>query len=137
MRSTAAILSHPSVLICSDGMLSGRHPRGYGAFPRVLGRYVREKGVVTLEEPIAKMTGRSAGRLGLGDRGVVGPCRKADLVVFDPATIADRGTPADPAQSPVGIDVVIVNGEVDRCLPPVTWCRLPAACCLLRVPVTC
>jgi N-acyl-D-amino-acid deacylase len=108
----AAIFARPTTLICSDGGLSGRHPRGYGAFPRVLARYVREQKILTLEEAIAKMTGRSARRLGLSDRGVVGVGRKADLVVFDPETIADRGTPAEPAQSPVGIDVVLVNGEV-------------------------
>lgn len=108
----AAILASPATLICSDGALSGRHPRGYGAFPRVLARYVREKKVVSLEEGIAKMTGRSAQRLGLTDRGVVAAGRKADLVVFDPDTIADRGTPAEPAQAPVGIDLVVVNGEV-------------------------
>jgi N-acyl-D-amino-acid deacylase len=108
----AAIFATPTTLICSDGGLSGRHPRGYGAFPRVLARYVRENHVVPLEEAIAKMTGRSARRLGLSDRGVVVVGAKADLVVFDPDTIADRGTPAEPAQSPVGIDVVLVNGQV-------------------------
>jgi N-acyl-D-amino-acid deacylase len=107
-----AILAHPQTLICSDGQLAGRHPRGYNAFPRVLGRYVREQKVLTLEEAVAKMTGRSAAQLGLADRGVVAVGRKADLVIFDPATVADRGTPADPAAAPVGIDVVIVNGEV-------------------------
>jgi N-acyl-D-amino-acid deacylase len=108
----STIFTSPATLICSDGGLSGRHPRGYGAFPRVLARYVREKKLVSLEEGIAKMTGRSASRLGLSDRGVVAVGRKADLVVFDPETIADRGTPADPAQAPVGIDVVVVNGQV-------------------------
>lgn len=108
----AAIFANPATLICSDGSLSGRHPRGYGAFPRVLARYVREKQVVSLEEGVAKMTGRPAVRLGLSDRGVVAAGRKADLVVFDPATIADRGTPADPSQAPVGIDVVVVNGQI-------------------------
>ena len=106
------ILAHPQVLVCSDGQLAGRHPRGYGAFPRVLGRYVRERGVVPLETAIAKMTGRSAAVLGMTDRGVLAPGRKADLVIFDPATVADRGTPAEPSLAPVGIDTVIVNGEV-------------------------
>jgi N-acyl-D-amino-acid deacylase len=106
------ILAHPQVLICSDGQLSGRHPRGYGAFPRVLGRYVREQHVVTLEEAIAKMTSRSAAMLGLADRGVVAAGKKADVVIFDPATIADRGTPLEPAQAPVGVDTVIVNGQI-------------------------
>jgi N-acyl-D-amino-acid deacylase len=108
----AAIFASPATLICSDGGLSGRHPRGYGAFPRVLARYVREKKILPLEEAVAKMTGRSAKRLGLTDRGVLAAGHKADLVVFDAETIADRGTPAEPAQAPVGIDVVIVNGQV-------------------------
>jgi N-acyl-D-amino-acid deacylase len=107
-----AILAHPQVLICSDGQLAGRHPRGYGAFPRVLGRYVREQQVITLEEAIAKMTSRPAAMLGLADRGALAPGKKADIVIFDPATIADRGTPLEPAQAPVGVDTVIVNGQV-------------------------
>ena len=107
-----AILAHPQVLICSDGQLKGRHPRGYGAFPRVLGRYVREQKVITLENAVAKMTSRSATMLGLTDRGVVAAGKKADLVIFDPETIADRGTPQDPGQAPVGVDTVIVAGQV-------------------------
>jgi N-acyl-D-amino-acid deacylase len=107
-----AIVRHPLVLVCSDGGLSGRHPRGYGAFPRVLARYVRERKVLSLEEAIAKMSGRSAEFAGLADRGVVAPGRKADLVIFDPDVVADRGTPQDPAQPPVGIRYVIVNGQV-------------------------
>lgn len=107
-----AILAHPQVLICSDGQLSGRHPRGYGAFPRVLARYVREQQVISLEEAIAKMTSRSAAMLGLADRGVVAVGKKADVVIFDAATIADRGTPQEPALAPVGVDTVIVNGQV-------------------------
>jgi N-acyl-D-amino-acid deacylase len=107
-----AIVAHPRVLICSDGMLAGPHPRGYNAFPRVLARYVREQHVVSLEDAIAKMTGRSARRLGLADRGVLAAGRKADVIVFDPDTIADRGTPQNPSQAPVGIDYVVVNGEI-------------------------
>jgi N-acyl-D-amino-acid deacylase len=107
-----AIVAHPRVVICSDGQLSGRHPRGYNAFPRVLARYVRDARVVSLEEAIAKMTGRSAARLGLTDRGIIAVGRKADLVIFDPTAIADRGTPQEPGLSPVGIDTVIVNGTV-------------------------
>jgi len=106
------ILAHPQVLICSDGQLVGKHPRGYGAFPRVLGRYVREQHVITLEDAIAKMTGRAASHAGFADRGLIAVGRKADLVVFDPATINDRGTPASPSASPVGIETVVVNGEV-------------------------
>jgi N-acyl-D-amino-acid deacylase len=105
-------VAHPQVLIGSDGSLSGRHPRNYGAFPRVLARYVREQKVLSLSEGIAKMSGRSAAKLGLIDRGIVAAGTKADLVVFDPAAIADRGTPQDPSQAPVGIRYVIVNGQV-------------------------
>ena len=105
-------VKHPLVLICSDGGLTGRHPRGYGAFPRVLARYVRERGAIPLPEAIAKMTGRSAAQLGMPDRGLVAAGQKADLTIFDPATVQDRGVPGNAAQSPVGIAYVIVNGEV-------------------------
>jgi N-acyl-D-amino-acid deacylase len=105
-------VKHPLVLICSDGSLSGRHPRGYGTFPRVLARYVRELGAVALPDAIAKMTGRSAAQLGVADRGVIAVGKKADLTIFDPATIQDRGVPGNAAQAPVGIEYVIVNGEV-------------------------
>lgn len=108
----AQIFAHPQVLICSDGGLSGRHPRGYGAFPRVLSRYVREEKVVPLHEALAKMTGRSAAQAGLQDRGTIAPGKMADIAVFDANRIADRGTPQDPSQSPVGMRHVIVNGEV-------------------------
>ena len=111
-RDMSAMFAHPAVLICSDGEIAGRHPRGYGTFPRVLARYVRDQHVVSLEEAIAKMTSRSARKIGSIDRGTVATGQKADLVVFDPVTIADRGTPEEPAQPPVGIDVVIVNGEI-------------------------
>jgi len=108
----ARFAAHPQVLICSDGGLTGRHPRGYGAFPRVLGRYVREDGVISLEEAIAKMTSRSAARIGMPDRGLIAPDKVADIVVFDPKTIVDRGTPAEPSLAPVGMRHVIVNGEI-------------------------
>jgi N-acyl-D-amino-acid deacylase len=107
-----AILAHPQTLICSDGQLNGRHPRGFGAFPRVLGRYVRDEKVLSLEAAVAKMTSRSASVLGIADRGRVAPGMKADLAIFDAATIVDRGTPTEPAQAPVGMRHVIVNGQV-------------------------
>jgi N-acyl-D-amino-acid deacylase len=105
------LFAHPQILICSDGGLTGRHPRGYGTFPRVLGKYVRDRKLVALSEAIAKMTSRSARQLGLADRGVLAPGRKADLVVFDAATIQDAGTPQQPSQPPTGVRAVIVNGE--------------------------
>ena len=102
----------PLTLICSDGNMTGRHPRGYGTFPRVLARYVRALHAIELPEAIAKMTGRSAAQLGIPDRGILAAGKKADITIFDPATIQDRGVPGDAAQSPVGISYVIVNGQV-------------------------
>jgi len=106
------LVAHPQVVISSDGSLTGRHPRGYGTFPRVLAHYVRSKGVLTLSEAIAKMTSRSAGIVGLTDRGRIAAGLKADIVVVDPATVADLATMTDPARAPVGIQSVIVNGEI-------------------------
>lgn len=106
------IAAHPLTFICSDGGLAGRHPRGYGAFPRVLATYVREQKALDLPRAIHKMTGGPAAFLGLADRGILAPRRKADVVIFDPAAIQDRGTKTDPALAPVGVDYVIVNGEV-------------------------
>lgn len=111
-RDIATFLRHPLVLVCSDGQPRSYHPRGYGAFPRVLGRYVRELGVARLEEMIPKMTGRSAALLGLRDRGSLAPGKKADVLVFDPALIQDRATPSDPNALATGISYVLVNGQV-------------------------
>jgi N-acyl-D-amino-acid deacylase len=104
--------AHPLTFICSDGGLSGRHPRGYNAFPRVLAHYVREQQVLDLRRAIHKMTGGPAAFLGLKERGVLAARNMADVVIFDPATIQDRGTKTDPAQAPVGIQHVIVNGRI-------------------------
>ncbi|HUQ79716.1 MAG TPA: D-aminoacylase [Gemmatimonadaceae bacterium] len=110
------IMRHPQTMIASDGRLTfpgdgHPHPRWYGTFPRVLGHYVREKHVLTLEEGVHKMTGMPAARLGLADRGLVKERTHADLVVFDAATIADQATYEKPHQYPVGIDYVLVNGK--------------------------
>lgn len=86
------------------------HPRGFGTFPRVLGRYVREESVLTWEEAIHKMTGLPASRLRLRRRGVIRPGAYADLVVFNPHRVEDRATFADPIRYPVGICHVFVNG---------------------------
>jgi N-acyl-D-amino-acid deacylase len=109
------IMRHPQVMIASDGRLSTPgdghpHPRAYGTFPRVLGHYVRDQHVLTLEEGVHKMTGMPAARLGLRDRGVLRQDAVADLVVFDAARIADRATFTDPHQYATGIDAVVVNG---------------------------
>ena len=113
------VMRHPMVMVASDagalattGPLSeGRpHPRAFGAFARVLGRYVRERDVLSLEEAVRKMTSLPAGRLGLRDRGVIAPGRKADLALFDPETIEDRATYQDPIRAATGIVGVWVNG---------------------------
>ncbi len=111
------IMRHPQTMIASDGRLvrpgdGHPHPRWYGTFPRVLGVYVRERRVVTLEEAIHKMTGLPARRLGLTGRGTIAEGAYADVVVFDPTTVRDRATFEQPHQYPEGIDYVIVNGAL-------------------------
>jgi N-acyl-D-amino-acid deacylase len=100
----------PWVMVASDGGIGMRHPRGAGSFPRVLGRYVREKGWLTLEEAIRKMTSLPAARLDLEDRGVIRPGAAADLVLFDPERVLDRSTFAEPFLLSEGIVKVWVNG---------------------------
>jgi dihydroorotase/N-acyl-D-amino-acid deacylase len=109
------IMAHPMTMVASDGRLSRPgdgvpHPRNYGTFPRVLGEYVRTQHVLTLEQAVHKMTGMPATRLGLTDRGCIRAGCFADITVFDPATIADKGTFTAPHQYPVGIEWVFVNG---------------------------
>ena len=108
----ARLIAWPHANICSDGELAGRHPRGFGAFPRVLGRYVRDQGVISLPEAVRKMTSLSAAHVGLVDRGRIAPGYFADLVLFDPATVLDRSTPTAPREPAVGIRTVWVNGVV-------------------------
>jgi N-acyl-D-aspartate/D-glutamate deacylase len=114
-------LQQPWVSVGSDGSAlatSGPlrtgvpHPRNFGTFPRVLGKYVREEHVITLEQAVHKMSGLTASQLHIRDRGLIKEGLAADLVLFDPATVADRATFTDPFQYPVGIDTVIVNGRV-------------------------
>jgi N-acyl-D-amino-acid deacylase len=115
-RDVEAFLRHPQSCISADGDLvrfgEGRpHPRSYGAFPRVIARYVRERRVLTLETAIRKMTGMPAAILGLVDRGLLRSGYRADVVVFDPEQIADTATFAVPHQYAVGIRQVLVNGQ--------------------------
>ena len=107
------VMAHPTTMIGSDGIptLDGKpHPRLYGTFPRVLGRYARDLGVLPLAEAVHRMTGLPAAKFGLRDRGVVRAAAFADVVLFDPATVADTATYADPHRPPAGIPHVFVNG---------------------------
>ena len=119
-RDVRAVLAHPLVSIgtdsgarAEDGPLAGSklHPRGWGSFPRVLGRYVRDEKLMSLEDAIRKMTSRAAARVGLLDRGILRPGMKADVTIFDPAAIRDVSTFDDPNHYSVGVHYVIVNGR--------------------------
>ena len=102
----------PWVMVASDGGIGNNHPRGAGTFPRVLGRYVREQQWLTLPDAIRKMTAMPAARMGLKDRGVLKSGMKADLVLFDPATVTDNSTFENPRALSTGIATVWVNGVV-------------------------
>jgi N-acyl-D-amino-acid deacylase len=107
------VMRHPTTMIGSDGVPAAGakpHPRLYGTFPRVLGRYARMEGLLPLEEAVYRMTGFPAAKFRLRERGLVRTGFYADLVVFDPAKIVDTGTYADPRQYPTGIHHVFVNG---------------------------
>jgi N-acyl-D-aspartate/D-glutamate deacylase len=110
-----AALVSPYIMIGSDGMgiaNRGQHPRSFGTFPRVLGRYAREEGLLTLEQAVHKMTGMTAKKLGLEDRGVIEEGAYADLVLFNPETVIDRATFLKTKEYPEGIIMVLVNGAV-------------------------
>jgi N-acyl-D-amino-acid deacylase len=120
-ENVQTLMRHPLVVVGSDGsslkpqgVLGQRkvHPRNYGTFPRVLGHYVREEKVLSLEEAVKKMTSVTAARFGLTDRGVVREGAWADLVLFDAETVIDRATFTDPHRYPEGIPYVVVNGIV-------------------------
>jgi len=113
-------LRHPLVSIDTDSetraedgplSVSKSHPRAWGTFPRILGKYVREEKLLTLEEAVRKMTSRPAARVGLSDRGILRPGLAADVTVFDPATIRDVSTFEDPNHYSVGVRYVLVNGR--------------------------
>jgi N-acyl-D-amino-acid deacylase len=99
------------VMVSSDGGIGMRHPRGAGTFPRVLGRFVREKHWISLEDAVRKMTSAPAARMGLKDRGVLRVGAKADIVIFDAKKVLDQATFQQPFEVPVGIIHVFVNGE--------------------------
>lgn len=107
------IMQFPATMIGSDGIPDDDHPhpRLWGTFPRVLGHYARDLGVLSLEEAVHRMTGLPASVFGFADRGVVRAGAYADLVIFDPATVKDSATFTDPKQPAAGIHLVMVNGE--------------------------
>jgi N-acyl-D-amino-acid deacylase len=106
------VMRHATTMIGSDGIpLGGKpHPRLYGTFPRVLGHYARELGLLTMEDAVYRMTGMPAQKFGLKQRGVLRAGAFADLVIFDPQTISDTGTFQEPKRYPAGIAHVFVNG---------------------------
>ncbi|MFF1489212.1 amidohydrolase family protein [Streptomyces sp. NPDC058319] len=112
-ENVRAIMRHRMHTGGSDGILQGTkpHPRAYGTFPHYLGHYVRELGVLSLEECVAHLTSRPAARLRLPDRGVVREGHRADLVLFDPATVAAGSTFAEPRALPTGIPYVLIDGR--------------------------
>jgi dihydroorotase/N-acyl-D-amino-acid deacylase len=124
------IMKHPATMIASDAAPGvptfGRnvpHPRAYGTFARVLGLYVREKQVLTLEEAVRKMSAFPAQRVGLSDRGLIRPGMKADIAVFNAVTIIDRATFEKPHQYADGVSAVVVNGQVALAEGKVTTAR--------------
>ncbi|MEE9148572.1 MAG: D-aminoacylase [Candidatus Tectomicrobia bacterium] len=117
-ENVARGIAHPMLMIGSDSLAlaSGQggkpHPRTYGTFPRVLGKYVRDEGLITLEDGVRKMTSMAAEKFGLSDRGVLAEGAAADITIFNAGTVTDRATFADPHQYPYGIEYVIVNGQL-------------------------
>ena len=106
------LMQWPHTNICSDGASAGTHPRGYGAFTRVLGNYVRKEKTLSLSEAIHKMTALSADHMGIKKRGLIRQGYYADLVLFDPVTVNDEATVAEPHKISEGIEKVWVNGKL-------------------------
>ena len=107
------IMKRPEMNACTDGLLSGKpHPRVYGAFPRILGKYVRQEKTLRLEEAVYKMTKKAAQTFKIAGRGQLKPGFAADVTIFNQDTVIDKGTFTDPVQYPEGIEYVIVNGRI-------------------------
>lgn len=111
-KELEGFLTVPWSMIGTDGTAKSRHPRPRGTYPRVLARYVRERGLLSWEEAIRKMTSLPAQRMGLKDRGIVAAGKWADLTVFDPLTVRDTATFLEPEARPEGVIHVLVNGEL-------------------------
>lgn len=106
----AAIFAWEHANLCTDGGLSGAHPRGFGSFPRAIRQFVRERGILSLEEAVRRMTSLAADHLGFRERGRIAPGMAADLVLFNPETVTDRATTDDPHLLSEGIHTVWVAG---------------------------
>lgn len=111
-RDVEQLMAWPFANICTDGELAGRHPRGFGSFPRVLGYYSRQRRVMGMAETVRKMTSLPARNMGLRDRGTIRVGAFADLVLFDTAAVLDHATTTDPRRPATGVKQVWVNGEV-------------------------
>ncbi len=114
-ESMKKLLKHPNGAINTDAILTGRglpHPAAYGAFPRVLGQYVREQKLMRLEEAVRKMTSLSLNRFSIHDRGLIKPGMWADITIFNPETVRDNATYMKPDVPPTGIEFVLINGDV-------------------------
>ena len=108
-----SLMKRPEQNVCTDGLSGGKpHPRLYGSFPRILGKYVREEKVLTLEEAVRKMTGKPAEVFGLRERGTLLQENYADVVLFNSETVKDNGNYVEPEQYPTGIDYVFINGQL-------------------------
>jgi N-acyl-D-amino-acid deacylase len=107
------VMAHPSTMIGTDGLDRGSkpHPRAWGTYPRILGKYVREEGIISLADAVWRMSGFPAKKFALKDRGQVRENAYADIVLFDPATVIDRATFEDPRNGPAGMPHVLVNGQ--------------------------
>lgn len=106
------MMQWPHTNICSDGSSNGTHPRGYGAFTRVLGKYVRNEKTISLKEAIYKMTGLAAHHMGMSKRGLIKNGYYADLVIFNPETAEDKATVDKPHAISEGISAVYINGVI-------------------------
>ncbi|HHX22427.1 MAG TPA: amidohydrolase family protein, partial [Thermoanaerobacterales bacterium] len=112
-ENVITLMKRPEQNVCTDGLLGGKpHPRVYGSFPRVLGKYVRQEKVLSFEEAIKKMTSKPAEVFGIKNRGILKVGYYADMVVLNPNTIIDKATFENPIQYPEGIETVIINGDI-------------------------
>jgi N-acyl-D-amino-acid deacylase len=111
-RDIVTMLKWPHTNLCTDGELNGKHPRGFGSYPRVLGRYVREQKVLSVEEAVHKFTLLAAKHMGIAGRGSIAPGMTADLVLFNRETVIDRASTSDPHAPSIGIEKVWVSGEL-------------------------